>query len=45
MCFKNFNDIITFEDFDFDNTLIAEKFWFMTSHIKLWLMQNNCKLG
>ena len=26
MCFKNFDDIITFEDFDFDNTLIAEKF-------------------
>ena len=26
MCFKNFDDIITFEDFDFDNTLIIEKF-------------------
>ena len=45
MCFKNFDDIITFEDFDFDNTLIIEKSWFMTSHIKLWLMQNHCKLG
>ena len=24
-CFKNFDDIIIFEDFDFDNTLIDEK--------------------
>ena len=24
-CFKNFDDIIIFEDFDFDTTLIDEK--------------------
>ena len=36
-----FDDIITLQDFYFNNILM-KIFWFMISHIKIWLVQ---KLG
>ena len=44
-----FDDIIKFEDFDFDNILVDEKpykrFQFITFDTKLWLLVNLYVLG
>ena len=44
-----FDDIIKFEDFDFDNILVDEKpykrFKFITFDTKLWLLVNLYVLG